>query len=135
MSRTFAVNQIDIGINFANDLYLDSQGNLAISIDSPGNPESVLQNCAHIAKTLLGEMVLSTLEGIPYFETAWAGTPNFPQFEAEMRRALRTVPGVTNVIDFIIEIDTDTSNIVSSKNILRYTAVIETLYGMSTLNG
>ena len=135
MSRTFAVNQTDVGINFANDLYLDSQGNLAIAIDAPGNPESVLQNCAHIAKTLLGEMVLSTLEGIPYFETAWAGTPNLPQFEAEMRRALRTVPGVTNVVDFTMRIDTDASNTIPAKNVLSYTAVIETIYGTTTLNG
>ncbi len=115
MTKTFSVNS-------NNDLYLGIDGNISISLDL----EAVLQNCAHVVKVRLGEVVLNTDQGIPYFETVWNGIPNIIQFESAARSAILGVNGVTEVISFKTFIIDDA---------LEYTAVIKTLYGEGTING
>lgn len=115
MTKTFAVNA-------NNDIYIGDDGNLAIAIDL----QAVLQACAQAAKTLLGEMVLNTDQGIPYFETVWNGVPQIQQFQAALRRAFLNVTGVVEVVSLI------TSQV---DNTLQYTAVIRTVFGGGAISG
>jgi len=114
-SQTFAVNA-------SNDLYIDGSGNLAIFY----NRDAVLQNCEHVAKAQLGEMVLDTDQGIPYFQTVWNGVPNLPQFQAALRRAFLGVADVVEVVSLIVSQVDDG---------LGYTAIIRTIYGTGAING
>lgn len=105
-----------------NDMYLDDSGNIAMVSDV----EAVLQTCAHVAKTILGEMVLQSNLGIPNFETVWQGVPNIFQYEVAVRSAILSVPGVVEVVSF---------NSVLVGNTLQYTAVIRTIYGEGEISG
>jgi hypothetical protein len=115
MTQTLAVNE-------NNDLYLSIDGNIAMVYDLT----AVLQICAHVVKVRLGEVVLNTDQGLPFFETVWNGSPNLIQFEAAARATLLGVTGVVEVVSF------DMSIVDSS---LVYVAVIRTIYGTGTING
>jgi len=115
MVQTLAVNE-------NNDLYLDSNGNIAKAEDL----QAVLQLCDHAAKTVRGELVLDTTSGIPYFTAAWGGVPSIPKFEAALREALLRVQGVVEVSSLITDISGD---------VLSYSAVIRTIYGGGAING
>ena len=108
-SLTFAVNE-------QNDLYLNTQGNLAFAFDLT----SLTQQCAQAAKTLLGEMLYNVNQGIPYFQTLWIGIPNVSQFTSALRRAFLSVDGVLEVVSLITS---------QSENEFSYTAIIRTVYG------
>ncbi len=114
-TQTFSVNE-------DNDLFLDREGNISISFDL----EAVQQNCEHVVKTRLGEVVINTQIGIPYFETVWNGVPNLIQFQAAVRTALLQVDGVLEIVSF------DTSVI---DDALTYRAVISTIYGQGVISG
>lgn len=114
-----------------NDLYLDQNGNIAIIYDL----EAVLQACGQAAKTILGEMVLQTNQGIPYFESVWNGVPNLPQFEAVLRTAWLAVPGVLEIVRLVT---TQTNNVVIpgtsiTTTALIYSATIRTEYGTGNI--
>lgn len=111
-----------LSVNAKNDIYLNHDGNLSISFDV----QAVLQDCAQKAKTLLGEMVLNTDQGIPYFQLVWVGVPNIQQFTSALRLAFLSVTGVIEVVSLI------TSQVDDS---LRYTAVIRTIYGSGGISG
>lgn len=115
MTQIFAVDE-------NNDLYVGPGGTVAIARDL----EAVLQACDHAAKTILAEMVLATDQGLPYFEAAWAGTPNVSQFEAALRAALLAVDGVTGV---------SALSIGQIANALTYQAQIVTVFGAGNVNG
>lgn len=105
------------------DIYLDEDGNLATS----NNKQAVLEACAQAANTLLGEVVLNVNEGIPYFQVVWNGVPNLQQYESSLKNAFLNVGGggfVLDVPSLLIQIDGDT---------LKYTAIIETIYGIGNL--
>lgn len=99
-----------------NDLYLDSNGNIAMSFDI----NAALEACAEAAKTLLGEMVFNVNQGIPYFETVWVGVPNVQQFNAALRTAFLAVPNVVEVVSLITS---------QENNTLSYSAIIRTSFG------
>jgi hypothetical protein len=105
-----------------NDLYLDADGNIALAFDQ----QAALQACAQAAQTLLGELVLNTTEGIPYFQTLWIGVPNIQQFNAALRNAFLNVPNVIEVVSLI------TSRL---GNTLNYSAIIRTTFGTSGFTG
>lgn len=105
-----------------NDIYLDGDNNISVSFDL----QAVLQACAQAAQTLLGEVFLNVNEGIPYFQTLWVGTPNVQQFNAALRAAFLNVPNVVEVISLM------TSQV---NNNLTYTAVIQTTFGSSGIQG
>lgn len=113
------VNNNIQGVAF-NDLYLDSNGNIAMVFGI----DAALQACAEAARTLLGEMVLNTNQGIPYFQTTWVGVPNIPQFTAALRTAFLAVPNVVEVVSLI------TSQV---NNVLSYSAIIRTSFGTGNL--
>lgn len=103
-----------------NDLYLDGDGNIVMAVDI----QAALQACAEAAKTLLGEMVLNTDQGIPYFQTVWVGVPNVQQFNAALRVAFLAVPNVLEVVSLITS---------QQNNTLQYTAIIRTSFGIGNL--
>lgn len=109
------------GVAF-NDIYLNSEGNISISYDI----QAVLQACAQAAQTLLGELVFNVDQGIPYFQTLWIGSPNVQQFNAALRTAFLNVPNVVEVISLMTS---------QQNNDLMYTAVIQTIYGSSGIQG
>ena len=107
---------LTFSVNSANDIYLDSVGNIAFAYDLT----AITQECAQAAKTLLGEMIYNINQGIPYFQTVWIGVPNIGQYTAALRRAFLAIDGVLEVVS-ILTSQTD--------NTLSYTAVIRTIYG------
>lgn len=115
MTRLFATNA-------QNDIYIDKNGNLAIFQDLL----AVLQACEHAAKTLLGEMILATDQGIPYFQSVWNGVPSLQQFEAALRTAFLAVDEVVEVVSLFTLRDDDNLN---------YTAVIRTTFGGGSISG
>lgn len=107
------------------DIYLNSEGNISISYDQ----DAVLEACAQAARTLLGEEVLDTETGIPFFETVWVGAPNIQQYTAALRSAFLAVAGG--------DVVTDVTSLITSQNgdIFYYSAVIKTIYGSGTVTG
>lgn len=105
----------------SNDLFVNGSGVLATRTGL----QAVLQVCEHAAKTVRGEMLFAVDQGLPYFTTAWAGSPNRPQFEAALRRALLAVPDVLD----IVELETEAAN-----NTLSYRVTIKTIYGVGAFN-
>ena len=112
---------IAFGVNENNDLFLDESGNIAIVT----NLQAVLQGCEQAVKTLLGELVLQTDLGVPYFEAVFVGTPNLAVFEQSIRQAILSIPGVIQVLT----LDTSVTG-----EVLTYNAVIETEYGEGSIN-
>lgn len=115
MAQTF-------GTNSNNDIYIGADGNLAILTAAP----ATLGACATASKAQLGEMVLAITSGIPTFQTVWTGRPNLLIFESYLRKTLKAVVGVTDVKSL-------TTSVVDGA--LKYTAVIQSVYGPLTVNG
>lgn len=113
---------LTLGLNSENDVYLGADGNIVVL----SGIEAVAGACYTISKSRLGEMVLTTTQGIPYFETTWAGVPNLKIWQSYLTNALRNVSGVTGIKSIEPQIN---------DNILSYTAVIETQYGTTTISG
>lgn len=127
MSQTLSANvNNDIPGVSENDIYLDSRGNISISRDL----QAVLQECAQVAKTRLGELVFNVDLGIPFFDTVWDGIPNIPQYTAALRSSILNVDGVIEIISLLAAPPTD-----ENKDILNYTAIIRTIYGTGSING
>lgn len=108
-----------IATNAQNDIYLDASNNLAMVTGI----QACAQDCEHIAKVRLGEMVLNVQGGIPYLEQVFQNT-NTLSFKQALIEAWLTVPNVTGV-------QSATTSIVGG--VLNYTAVINTTFGRLTL--
>jgi hypothetical protein len=107
---------LTFAVNSANDIYLDSLGNLALAYDLT----AITQECAQAAKTLLGEMIYNVDQGIPYFQFVWIGVPNIGQYTSALRQAFLAIDGVLEVVSIITS---------QTNNTLSYSAVIRTIYG------
>lgn len=105
-----------------NDLYLDAQGNLAIS----SGLQAVLEVCQQVCQTQLGELFLDINAGIPTFQTIWSGSPNVVQFEAAIKQAILSVPDVIGILSMSMSQTGDT---------FAYEAAIQTIYGQGVING
>ena len=126
MTQTIASNINGVIPGVAdNDIYLDQYGNIAMSFDQ----QSLLEECAQVARTLLGEMIFNTDQGIPYFQVVWTGVPNIAQFNAALRQSFLNVNGVIEVVSLTTQQANDTSQNASYNDTLFYTAVIRTIYG------
>lgn len=113
-----------IDLNENNDIYVDSNGNLALCRDIQAVKVSV--SCG--TKTNFGEIVLNTNLGIPYFETIFTAHPDIELWKAYMKEAIMRVPKVLSIVAFKHIID-------YQKSLLRYTVVINTEYGTEVING
>lgn len=112
-----------LGTNINNDIYRGADGNIVMLTGQ----QAVLGGCSTAAKAQLGEMIYSTQNGIPNFQTIWVGVPNPGIFESYLRATLSAVDGVVAVKSIAIQIN---------NNKLQYAAVIENKYGKEvTLNG
>ena len=121
--QTFAVNS-------NNDLFIDNEGNLAIVFDL----NAVTQACKQAALTLLGEMVLQTTQGIPYFTAVWVGVPNIAAFEGALRSSWLAIQGVTGVSALTTVIGPyivpGTTTPITA---LSYSATIDTIFGSANI--
>ena len=104
-----------------NDIYLNSIGNISVSTGI----QAILENCAQAAKTRLGEEVLNTNAGIPYFSAVFVGIPNLEQTEAAFRAAWLAVTGVIEVVSLVFA---------QQSNTLVYSAIIRTTEGTGELS-
>lgn len=111
-----------LSLNSAHDIYIGSDGNLAIATGLQG----VLQACSTASYAQLGEMILATTSGIPNFQAIWVGSPNYPLWNLYLRQTLQNVQGVINVQNI---------QITRKNNTLNYVATIETQYGITVLSG
>lgn len=87
--------------------------------------DAVGQNCVTAMRSVLGEMQYAKLSGMPYFQVAFNNF-NPVAFEASARRVIGVVEGVNKIEQFSVAV---------TDNVLRYVAVIETIYGQTTING
>lgn len=86
----------------------------------------VLQNCDHAMRQQIGELDFNALKGIDYTGNIFSNTPNYQRFEAQARKELLNVNGVTGVVTFSYSIEDDA---------LKYSAEISTIYGNSNIGG
>lgn len=125
MTKTFAV-RTELGANgqptTQNDLYLDNTGDLTVASDL----QAVLQACRCAAQALRGEMIFDQNRGIPNFQLIWNGVPNLIQYENELRNAFLNIDGVKEVVSLRVTL---------SQQVLKYTAIIKTIYGGGSING
>lgn len=113
--RTFNVNS-------NNDIHLGNDGNLSIVSGERASEK----RCEHYAKALRGEMLHKLDLGIPYWKTTFGRQADIPLFESAFRDRMRELDDVISVLSF-------SASLVD--NALKYTAVIQTIYGEITLNG
>lgn len=84
------------------------------------------QTAAQYAKTKRQEMLYAYDEGVPFFEVVFGANLQPFQFEAAQRERILQAPNVIAIKSFEVTQDGD---------VLRYTATIETVDGMTTING
>ena len=111
-----------LAVNANNDLYLDASGNLAILTDVDALQQVIEQSC----KVQLGELAFAADEGIPFFQAAWAGVPNIPQFSAALTTTILGIAGVTSL---------ESLDVSAADGVLSYTAVISTIYSPVSVDG
>lgn len=114
MTQSFATNS-------NNDLFIASDGNLSVATGI----EAVLFACANAAKAQLNEMIYAFDRGVANFQTIWTNSVNVAQFEASVRAAILSVPGVIGIESF---------DMLVLDNAMNYRAVIKTIYGNGEIN-
>lgn len=109
-------------VNGNNDIHLGNDGNLSIVSGERASEK----RCEHYAKALRGEMLHKLDLGIPYWKTTFGRQADIPLFESVFRDRMRELDDVISVVSFSASL---------TNNTLKYTAVIQTIYGEITLNG
>lgn len=112
---------ISISTNDRNDIFVLPNKNLSTSV----NLQAILEDCKHAMSAQLGEMIYAINKGIPTLDTVWLKL-NKAQFIASGRNTLLGVPGVKKVRSFTVSV---------LENTLKYEAVIQTIYGVDSING
>lgn len=111
-----------ISINQDNDIYLDTSGNLAITLD--------INALADISKnkvlTNLGEPEYNVLNGIPYFDTIFTDTPKIDLFQAAIIETLEKTDEIERISNFDYKQD---------DGVFSYSLIEHTTYGEINLNG
>lgn len=110
------------GTDANNDLFLNVQNNISVLSDLA----AIIAACETATKAQLGEMILTTTQGIPNFETVWVGAPNYSLYTNYLRETLIAVDGVQEVVSL---------QLMTLNNNLSYTATIRTAFGTGTING
>lgn len=105
-----------LGLNESNDIYLNASGNLQLD----QNIAALQDICVNVSRALLGEEVLTTGNGIPYFQSVFNGTPNIANFQNYLTTQLNGISGVNAVTNIAISV---------ANNTLTFTATIDTIYG------
>lgn len=115
MTQTF-------GVNANNDIYIGANGNLVIL----QGQAAVGAACASASRASLGEEVLATTSGIPFFQAIFVGVPNLQAANAALIQTLEQVDGVISVTSVTSSI---TKNALG-KAVWAYVATIESEYGL-----
>jgi hypothetical protein len=100
----------------ANDIYIGSNGNLVIL----QGQQAVQAACQSASLLQLGEAVLATTTGVPYFQTVFNGTPNIAAYQSYLRKAILNVQGVIGITSLTVNV---------GGGVLNYTAVINSVFG------
>ena len=114
MSLVFAVNE-------NNDIYAES----GLLVYKTGK-EAIAQSAEQNVKVQLGELIFKTNVGVEYLNNVFAGSFNILTFEAQSRLQLKNTFQVTAVRSFDPQVVEGTLN---------YEAIIETIFGSTTVNG
>ena len=111
-----------ISINSNNDIYLGTNGNLAITQDINAladiSKNKVLQN--------YGEALYNTLQGIPYFETMFTDNPKIDLFQAAVIETLENTDNIQRISNF---------DYTQENGVYSYSLIEHTTFGDITLNG
>jgi hypothetical protein len=108
---------ITFDVNKDNDVFINSSGDLAIVTDKI----AAMRVAEHYARASRGEMIHNMDKGIPFWPIAFGANANIAQYEAAFRARMKQIPQVKNVVSFDVEV---------ADNALKYTATIETIYGL-----
>lgn len=109
---------IHTGLN--NDVYIAPSGQMAIATELT----ALMDVCEKTVQTMLGELILQGDTGIPNFQLIWNGAPNIAQAEAALRESLIGVDGVIDVPELSAFVE---------NNVFRYSAIIQTIYGIGAI--
>ena len=91
------------------------------NIDILQGEDAVEAACQTTSLMLLGEAVLATTLGIPYFQAVWIGRmPNLAVYESYLRQAILNVQGVIGIESLTIGV---------TEGVLSYTATIQNVFG------
>ena len=106
-----------------NDWFLGEDKHLAISRDL----QAVLEQCEHVAKVVVGELVFAIDRGVLGFEEGgtFGNSPDLLLFDSRARTAWLGVPDVIEVVSL-------DANIVNNE--LQYQATIKTTFGTDTIS-
>lgn len=107
--RSIAVNTETYDIEMAPDR------NVAMVVDK----ECVGQDCLLAIQMLRGEYPFDTNRGVPYMETMLQDKQPF-EFEENLREELRSVPNVSEVVDF---------RLIQVSDIVEFATSVQTTYG------
>lgn len=113
--RTLAVNE-------NNDIFIGSDGNLAVA----SGLQSVTQRCEQAARILRTELPYAQSKGIPFFETPFGESNNLGLYESYLRQQYLAVEDVTDVKYIRFKREGDN---------LLYEAGILSIYGEATISG
>lgn len=108
-------------LNENNDLFIED-GKLRIYEDK----EAIAQTAVNVVCTVKGEVVLNQNRGIPYFEILFNNRPNTALFKYYALNLLKQIPGINSVTGI---------KIIKDKNLLKYSIVLDTMYGRVVANG
>lgn len=112
---------ITISTDQNNDIGLGDDGNLKMITGLTATEQTI----SNFAQTLRNEMAFDADNGVPFFEVVFGASPNEAQFEAAQRARILQAPNVVGIRSFEVFRDGD---------VLRYTATIETIDGLVTIN-
>lgn len=111
-----------IATNSDNDIYIDSNGNLAMLKD--------INALANVSKNVIlqtyGEAEYNQESGIPYFETIFTDTPKIDLLQAAQIAALENLEDVNRVSNYEYE---------QSEGVYSYSLIEHTTFGDIQLNG
>jgi len=103
------------------DLFLSGRGLAEVS-----DIQAVLNVCERVMLTARGELQYDISRGVPYFQTVFASGNSLVVWAAQSVAALEQVQGVVKVFSF---------NYGVLAGVVKYRAIIETIYGEVTLYG
>lgn len=110
-------------LNEDNDLFIED-GNFKIFSDV----EALAQIAMNVVQTTKEEIFLHPERGIPYFKVLFNNKPKVQLLINSINLALKKIKGINSVSDIKIFYDKD-------KNLLKYSLVLDTIWGRVEANG
>lgn len=97
------------------DLFLDDDGNLALSFDA----EAVGEHVKNRTKTFEGEWFLNNAVGVPWIPQILSGEYNDALYQAIIKRVVRRTDGVTSIEEFSSTFDNVRRNAIAENITVR----------------